>query len=58
LPAGEGIVTFANLEEAAASVQEVQADYPRHSKAARAIAETYFDSSKVLSRLLDQAMQV
>jgi hypothetical protein len=57
LPVGEGMVVFANLEEAVAGIQVVQADYTRHSQAARAIAETYFDSRKVLTRLLDEAMQ-
>jgi hypothetical protein len=56
LPVGEGILTFANMDEAVAAIQEIQADYERHRLAARAIAEEYFDSSKVLSRLVEQAM--
>jgi hypothetical protein len=57
IPVGEGVVTFKNVEEAIAGVQDVQANYTRHCQAARAIAETYFDSNKVLSRLLDEAMR-
>ena len=57
IPVGEGVLTFTNLEEAAAGIHGVQADYARHSQAARAIAETYFDSSKVLSQLVEDAMQ-
>jgi hypothetical protein len=57
LPVGEGIIAFTNLEEAVIGVQDVQAHYKRHSQAARAIAETYFDSRKVLSRLVNEAMQ-
>jgi hypothetical protein len=56
LPAGEGILRFSNLDEAAAAVREVELDYRRHAKAARAIAQEYFDSSKVLKLLVRQAM--
>jgi hypothetical protein len=56
LPVGEGILPFRNTDEAAAAVQEVWAHYPRHSAAARDIAETWFDSRKVLSALVERAM--
>jgi hypothetical protein len=55
LPVGEGIVTFASPEDAAAAVRQVETSYDRHARMARAIAEEYFDSKKVLTRLLDQA---
>ena len=55
LPVGEGILRFSNLDEAAAAVREVESDYRRHVRAARALAEEYFDSEKVLPRLLDVA---
>jgi hypothetical protein len=51
-PTGEGLITFTTLEEAAAGVEMINADYARHSRAARAIAEEFFDSDKVLTRLL------
>ena len=53
-PVGEGLLTFATPEEAAGRVAEVRADYRRHARAARAVAEEWFDSDKVLRRLLDQ----
>jgi len=56
LPVGEGILTFGTMEEAAAAIREVENDYGRHAKAARAIAEEYFDSDKVLPRLIDEAL--
>jgi hypothetical protein len=56
LPVGEGILSFRTLPEAAEGIQEVQARYLQHSEAARAIAETYFDSEKVLSDLIDNAL--
>jgi hypothetical protein len=53
-PVGEGLLAFTTLEEAAAGVDAIQQDYERHSRAARALAEEYFDSAKVLNRLLDR----
>ncbi len=56
LPVGEGILPFRTLEESVRGIREVERNYDRHSRAARAIAEEYFDSDKVLARLLDEAM--
>jgi hypothetical protein len=56
LPVGEGIVPFTSMEEAVAGIREVEANYTRHAKAARAIAVEYFDSDKVLTQLLEEAM--
>jgi hypothetical protein len=47
---------FNTIEEAADAIQEVEANYDRHAKAARGIAEEYFDSDRVLSRLIEEAM--
>jgi hypothetical protein len=55
-PMGEGILPFNNMEEALEGIRAVEADYPRQSKAARALAEEYFDSDKVLPRLIESAM--
>jgi hypothetical protein len=55
LPVGEGVLTFRTLEEAAAAIREVESDHARHAKAALAIAESYFDSDMVLSRLIEEA---
>ena len=57
LPVGEGLLSFANIEDAIAAINKVEANYARHSKAARTIAEEYFDSDKVLSRLLQAALR-
>lgn len=51
LPTGEGLVTFGTPEEAVARVREVHADWRRHARAARAVAEEHFDSDRVLGRL-------
>jgi glycosyltransferase involved in cell wall biosynthesis len=55
LPVGEGLLSFTNMEEAVAAIQEVEAHYARHAEAARALAETYFDANTVLTRLIDAA---
>jgi hypothetical protein len=51
-PLGEGLLAFRTVEEAAAGVKEICGDYPRHSVAARELAEAYFGSDQVLGRLL------
>jgi hypothetical protein len=56
LPVGEGVLPFNTLEEAEEAIREVEGNYGRHAKAAREIADAYFDSDKVLNRLLDIAM--
>ena len=56
LPVGEGIISFNTLDEAEAGIREVEGNYHRHAKAAQDIAEAYFDSDKVLNRLLDIAI--
>jgi hypothetical protein len=51
-PTGEGLLTFTTLDEAAAGVEEINRNYVKHCRAAREIAEAYFDSDKVLTKLL------
>jgi hypothetical protein len=51
-PAGEGLLTFTTLDEALEGIEALTRDYSRHSRAARELAEEYFDSDKVLTRLL------
>ncbi|HMB93644.1 MAG TPA: hypothetical protein VKP65_22525 [Rhodothermales bacterium] len=53
-PTGTGLVGFLTVEEAAAGVQSIMQDYAMHSQAARALAETYFDSDQVLGQLLNE----
>ena len=55
IPTGEGLLTFTTLEEAADAVERLVSNPDRHAKAARAIAEEYFDSDKVLARLIEKA---
>jgi hypothetical protein len=53
-PTGEGLLSFATAEEAAATIEAVSAAYERHARAARALAEDLLDSRTVLTRLLDR----
>jgi hypothetical protein len=53
LAAGEGVVPFTTVDDAVAAVESVSRDYPRHARAARAVAERYFDSRVVLPALLE-----
>jgi hypothetical protein len=55
LPVGEGLLSFKTIDDAAAAIHEVEAKYKAHSRAARAIAEAYFDSDKVLGAVLAEA---
>jgi hypothetical protein len=53
LPTGEGLVTFADLDEAAAGAEAIAGGWRRQARAARELAEAYFDSDVVLARLLE-----
>jgi hypothetical protein len=53
-PTGEGLLGFTTLDEALAGVEEISRNYTRHTRAARVLAEDYFDSDKVLRGLLSK----
>jgi len=50
---GEGMFRFTSLDAAAAALDEINRDYERHCRAARAIAETHFDSNRILEHVLN-----
>ncbi|MGH7556632.1 MAG: glycosyltransferase [Gemmatimonadota bacterium] len=54
LPSGEGLVGFRTFEEAVAGARSIASDYELHNRAARCIAEEYFDSDKVLGHFLEE----
>lgn len=54
LPTGEGLLTFNTDADVISGVETIDGDYPRQRQAARAIAERYFDSDRVLPYLLDR----
>ncbi len=51
-PEGEGLFGFDERAEARDAMAAIAADYPRHSRAARALAAEYFDSDRVLGAML------
>jgi hypothetical protein len=56
IPVGEGVLSFRTPEEAVEAIRDVEVRYRLHSEAARGLAESHFDSEKVLGRLLEGAM--
>jgi hypothetical protein len=57
LPNGEGMFRFSTLREAADALAAVNADYERHCRAAREIAEAYFDARQVVESILNCALK-
>ncbi len=53
LPTGEGLFAFADLDEAAAAIEEVECDPARHRKAAREVAREYLSHEVVLGDMLE-----
>jgi len=56
LPHGEGMFRFTSLDEAAQALATINTDYKRHCRAAREIAETHFDSKRILESVLNAAL--
>ena len=56
LPDSAGLFRFRNLQEAAACLDAVGADYERQCRLARSLAEEYFDARKVVGNVLEQAL--
>lgn len=54
IPAGQGLIAFRSLDEAIHGADAIAADYSAHCQAARTIAENYFNSDRVLTRLMDE----
>jgi hypothetical protein len=54
--AGDGLVPFTTIDEAGQGAARIARDYEAHAKAAREIAETWFDSNIVLNEFLDRSL--
>jgi GT2 family glycosyltransferase len=52
LPTGLGLLPFQDLDGAADAIEQVEADYDRHARAAAEIARERFDASRVLADLV------
>jgi len=57
LPTGVGLLSFSNLERAKEAVEAVLINYQPHHRAARDIAEAYFDSDRVLTGIIETCFQ-
>lgn len=55
LPDGLGLMRFSSGEEAVAALAAVEANYEKHCRAAREIAESYFSATDVVTRMLGHA---
>jgi hypothetical protein len=55
LPCGTGLLGFDDADGAVDAIARINADYPRHAKAAREIACEYFDAIKLLDEIAEKA---
>lgn len=53
IPSGQGLFAFTDLQTAKDAIEEVTRNYKQHAKAAKDVAQEYFDSNKVLTQMLD-----
>lgn len=56
LPTGKGLFAFQDMNDVIAAIEIINRDYRRHCKAARQIAEEYFDSRKVLTEIIERSV--
>jgi len=50
------VFRFRSMDEAVRALAAAEADYARHSRLARALAEEYFDGCRVIARVLERAL--
>jgi hypothetical protein len=55
VPTGRGLFAFQTLEQVLDAIEQINADYDAHARAARAIADEYFAAERILERLLTEA---
>jgi hypothetical protein len=56
LPDAAGLFRFRSMDEAVRALAAAEADYSRHCRLARALAEEYFDGCRVVARVLERAL--
>jgi hypothetical protein len=54
LPCGKGVFAFSSNDQVLEALARIESDYEFHCRAARHVAEEFFDSRRVLTRLLAQ----
>jgi glycosyltransferase involved in cell wall biosynthesis len=55
IPTGEGLLGFDTPDEAVDAIRAINADYPRHARAAREVAAEYFGAEKLLDEIAEAA---
>jgi hypothetical protein len=50
---GRGLIAFDTVDEAAFAIDEIERDYAAHAKSAAEVAAEYFESDRVLTRMID-----
>ena len=56
IPAGDGVIAFRTMDEAMAGIDRLLSDPAGQANAALEIAQEYFDSDRVLNRLIEQSL--
>jgi hypothetical protein len=56
LPTAEGLFRFSSVEAAVRCLKEAEREYDYHCRAARALAEEFFDARKVATAVLERAL--
>jgi hypothetical protein len=57
LESGLGVLPFETPDQAIRGIEEIQRNYPLHARAARDLAESHFDSKRILPDLVEAALQ-
>jgi hypothetical protein len=58
LPDADGLFRFRNIDEAVAALATIEVDYDRHCRQARALVEEHFDARRVITRVLESAVDI
>jgi hypothetical protein len=56
LPDAEGLLRFRDIDEAARMLEDATSNYERHARAARALAERYFDAKRPAEIVVEGAL--
>jgi len=56
LPDAEGLFRFRCMDDAVRALAAIEADYEQHSRAARALAEEFFDARRVVTQILERSI--
>jgi hypothetical protein len=55
LPTGRGLYSFTSVDDIVTAVEAIESDYEGNCRAAREIAEEYFDAAKVVGSIMQRA---